>query len=170
MMPTKITLSPTESAYLVSSGVTAEEEQRFTAAIIDAWSSVPKGARTSIYAHFYDIPMATYPNVGLLPPPPPEWYLANANSPNYMLRVNSKIAFKFPGGDAWLRLAIIHELAHCFLIATEHPSHTKGATMSGMETAADTTLLHWGSDMTDYAMMVQWFIKFSEEMGAKRLS
>src|ERR1017187_9984007 len=119
-MMAKIALSPTESAYVQAMGaITVENEKRFGNAAIAAWSCVPEGARRAIHTHYSDIPMGTCPTISIRPPVGNQWCLAQANAYGMMFWMNSMVAFKMPGGDTWLKLIIVHELAHCFLIATE---------------------------------------------------
>jgi hypothetical protein len=165
-MMAKIALSPTESVYLLAMDISAEEEKRFGNVVADVWSSwVPEKGRKAIHTHYSDIPMGTCPTIAIRPPMPGQWYMAQAYADGMMFLVNSMVAFNLPGGDAWLKLIIVHELGHCFLFATKHPSHGELRTHREMEIAADKVLEEWKIDTSDYKSVVEWFKNDAEARG-----
>jgi hypothetical protein len=126
-------LSPNESASFNCQIESQDDEKRFIAAVIDLWTDwIPARDRQQIHAHFGNPERATLPRIGLCAADRMEWCIAQANVHGTMFFVNSAVAFKLPGGETALKQVIVHELAHCFLIATADKSHDNpGAVKDG---------------------------------------
>jgi hypothetical protein len=75
---------------------------------------------------------------------------------NYLMRVNSAVAFDLPGGNPGLTLLIGEELAHAFLIATGDPTHVPILRGREAEEAAQDVMKRWGFDMAAHGKLIAW--------------
>jgi hypothetical protein len=74
---------------------------------------------------------------------------------NFLMQVNSAVAFDLPSADVGLTLVIAEELAHAFLIATNDLSHVP--TLRGdHEDAARGVMERWGLDMAAHRSLTAW--------------
>ncbi len=162
-----VELAPGELILFVSQGGSEEQDNRFLTILKDAWQQVPVAAR-SLILEDHRRRYHCDPRVMLGARLNATWPIAMAGPEGCLLWCDLLRILDLPGKDAWAVVVIGEELAHAFLIASEHPSHTSkppnGSPASpefqawdkAREDAMKDVLYEWRFDRAEHERILEW--------------
>lgn len=168
-------VAPGEFLFFVRQGKWDDQTDAFRDALKETWRRVPAEDRQKILEH-HQRHHHFYPKVIFGAGLTTGWPVAMAGPPGLLLWCNSARLVGVPGERSGLVLVIAEELAHGYLIATQHPTHhplppsalvpfekLTAAELDafwewdeGRERAALDTLRRWSCDLADHATVVEW--------------
>jgi hypothetical protein len=133
----------------------------------DAWQRVPPSARTAILEH-HDKAYHYYPKVVLGARMDDRYPIAMAGPEGCLLWCDLLRILDLPGKDPWAVAVLGEELAHAFLIASQHQTHTAlppndsltspehQAWDKAREAAMKEVLYEWPFNRADHARVLEW--------------
>jgi hypothetical protein len=164
-----VELLPGEFVLFVSQGGTEERDGRFLGLLKEAWQRVPLPARRTILDHHHRV-CGYYPRVTLGARLNSTWPIAMAGPEGSLLWCDLLRILDLPGKDPWAVLVIGEELAHAFLIASQHPSHVSKppndspaspeylAWDKAREDAMKDVLYQWPFDRAEHERIIEWVV------------
>jgi hypothetical protein len=165
-----VELAPGEFVLFVSQGGNEEQDSRFLALLKEAWQRVPLLARSAILEH-HRTAYHYHPKVILGARPNSTWPIAMAGPEGSLLWCDLLRILDLPGKDPWAVVVIGEELAHAFLIASQHPTHKAPppndsptspehqAWDKAREDAMKDVLFQWPFDRAEHERTLEWVIK-----------
>jgi hypothetical protein len=165
-----VELVPGEFVFFVSQGGTEEQDSRFLALLKEAWQRLPLPARTVILEHHHRV-CHYYPKVILGARINDKCPIAMAGPESCLLWCDLLRILNLPGKDAWAVAVLGEELAHAFLTASQHPTHTAPpqndlpsspaylAWDKAREDAMKEVLYQWPFDRAEHEKTLEWVIK-----------
>jgi hypothetical protein len=165
-----VELAPGEFILFISQGGTEEQDSRFLAILKDAWRRVPVPARTLILEH-HRKRYQCGPRAVLGARLNSTWPIAMAGPEGGLLWCDLLRILDLPGKDPWTVLVIAEELAHAFLIASQHSTHIAPppnkspatpeyqAWGKAREDAMKEVLYEWPFDRAEHEKMLRWAIE-----------
>jgi hypothetical protein len=158
-----------EFVLFISQGGTEEQDTRFLCLLKDAWQRVPLSARTIILEHHRRV-YHYYPRVVLGARINNTYPIAMAGPEGGLLWCDLMRILDLPGKDPWAVIVLGEELAHAFLLASQHPSHVSKppnnspaspeylAWDKAREDAMKDVLYQWPFDRAEHERMIEWVI------------
>jgi hypothetical protein len=162
-----VELASGEFVLFVSQGGTEEQDRRFLAILKEAWQRVPPPVRTTILEHHHQRYRCD-PRVMLGARLNSTWPIAMAGPEGGLLWCDLLRILDLPGKDPWAVAVVGEELAHAFLIASQHPTHTAAppndspaspehqAWDKAREDAMKEVLYQWPFDRAEHARVLKW--------------
>jgi hypothetical protein len=165
-----VELVPGEFVLFVSQGGTEEQDNRFLALLKEAWQRVPLPDRTVILEHHRRV-YHYHPKVILGARPNSTWPIAMAGPEGSLLWCDLLRVLDLPGKEPWALAVMGEELAHAFLIASQHPTHIAAppndsptspehqAWDKAREDAMKEVLHQWPFDRVEHEKTLEWVMK-----------
>lgn len=156
-----------ELVLFISQGGTEEQDSRFLALLKEAWETVPPLARTVILDYHRRV-YHYYPKVVLGASLNDKCPMAMAGPEGCLLWCDLLRILDLPGKDLWAVAVLGEELAHAFLIASQHPTHVSNPPNESpcspvyqewdkaREDAMKEVLHTWPFDRADHARVLEW--------------
>jgi hypothetical protein len=143
--------------------------QRFLEVLTKAWKTVPAADRETILEFYYKR-SNWYPRVilGTRAGSRSPMAVGGGKNDTFMAWFDSLALRDMPGQEAWWLVAIGEELAHAFLLSSQHPTHTSDppnqddkspaykAWNNDREEAATNVLFRWPFDRDEHAKLAEW--------------
>ncbi len=160
-------LAPGEFVFFVSQGGTEEQDSRFLALLQEAWQRVPPAARRIIIDH-HRLVYHCDPRVVLGARMNDRCPIAMAGPKGCLLWCDLLRILDLPGKDPWAVAVLGEELAHAFLIASRHPTHTAPPPINSptspehqewdkaREDAMKEVLYQWPFDRAEHETVLAW--------------
>lgn len=160
-------LCPGESIFFLGQGGTEEQHKLFLEILKETWQRVPAADRKIILDHYQTL-YGCDPRVRLGAPVRYPAPLAMAGPDGFLFSCDVLHVFDVPGRRSGIALVIAEELAHAFLKATGHPTHTSyppsndltspehRAWIKAMEDAMKEVLFRWPFDAAEHAKLIAW--------------
>jgi hypothetical protein len=165
-----VELVPGEFVLFVSQGGTEDQDGRFLTLLKEAWQRVPLPARTAILEHHRSVYHCD-PKVVLGARVNDRLPVAMAGPEGCLLWCDLLRILDLLGQDSWAVVVIGEELAHAFLIASQHPSHLSDppndsaappefqAWDMAREDAMKEVLYQWPFDRAAHEKTLEWVVK-----------
>jgi hypothetical protein len=174
-----VELLPGEFVLFVSQGGKEEQDNRFLGLLKEAWQKVPPPARTAILEHHHKV-YHYYPKVILGARINDKYPIAMAGPEGCLLWCDLLRILDLPGKDAWAVAVLGEELAHAFLTASQHPTHTAPppndspaspeyqAWDKAREDAMKEVLYQWPFDRAEHGKILEWFVETKGGLNPQR--
>jgi hypothetical protein len=165
-----VELLPGEFVLFISQGGTEEQDSRFLGLLREAWQRVPPPARTAILEHHHRV-NHYYPKVILGARIDNRCPVAMAGPKGCLLWCDLLRILDLPGKDPWAIAVLGEEVAHAFLIASQHPTHVSDppndpssspeyqAWDKAREDAMKEVLYQWPFDRAEHERILKWVVE-----------
>jgi hypothetical protein len=162
-----VELSPGEFILFISQGGTEKQDSRFLDLLKNAWERVSASARRVILEHHNRL-YHYYPKVVLGARMTDRCPIAMAGPEGGLLWCDLLRILDLPGKEPWAIVVLGEELAHAFLIASQHPTHTAPppndseaspehqAWDKAREDAMKEVLYQWPFDRAVHERVLEW--------------
>jgi hypothetical protein len=171
-MTGRFELDTGEFILFISQGGTDEQDNHFLAVLKEAWQRVPVAARKLILEYHHQRYHCD-PRVTLGARLNSTWPIAMVGPEGGLLWCDLLRILDLPGKDPWAVVVFGEELAHAYLIASQHPTHTTPSPNDSpaspeyqtwdkaREDAMKEVLCQWPFDRAVHEKVLEWGMKTS---------